>query len=278
MIGSGAHGVAEAVFLRGYTADITLIAPDRAHDLAPEDQARLRDLDIRAVDGPCQAVAALDEAIVVETRRRPLHVRQRLSGFGLGRAQRAGRPDRRGAERRDRLHPRRRPPAHQRARRLCRRRRRHRPRPDQPRHGRRRRRGDDDQERSGEGAAAWCAEKISPGRGGLQARNTGSATTLPSSRSAMPGRNGIRARLPSGRSISSRSPAPKFSTATTMPSASPAGALARQADQVGMIIFALRRAAAAPRAARSARCRAAPRRRRGRRSRRSGRSRRRCRA
>jgi thioredoxin reductase (NADPH) len=67
VIGSGARGIAEAVFLRGYTADITLIAPDRALDLDPDDQARLRDLGIRAVDGPCHAVAALDDAIVVET-------------------------------------------------------------------------------------------------------------------------------------------------------------------------------------------------------------------
>jgi thioredoxin reductase (NADPH) len=67
VIGSGSDGVAEAVFLRGYTADITLIAPDRAHDLRAEDQAKLRDLGIFTVDGPCHAVAALDEAIVVET-------------------------------------------------------------------------------------------------------------------------------------------------------------------------------------------------------------------
>jgi thioredoxin reductase (NADPH) len=67
VIGSGKAGVAEAIFLRGYTADIVLIAPDRAHDLHAEDQARLRELGIKAVDGPCHAVAALDEAIVVET-------------------------------------------------------------------------------------------------------------------------------------------------------------------------------------------------------------------
>jgi len=67
VIGSGSAGVAEAVFLRGYTADITLIAPDCGHDLDAEDQARLRDLGIHLVDGPCQAVAALDESIVVET-------------------------------------------------------------------------------------------------------------------------------------------------------------------------------------------------------------------
>jgi thioredoxin reductase (NADPH) len=67
VIGSGAHGVAEAVFLRSYTADITLIAPDRAHDLAADDRERLSNLGIAAVDGPCHAVAALADAIVVET-------------------------------------------------------------------------------------------------------------------------------------------------------------------------------------------------------------------
>ena len=67
VIGSGAHGVAEAVFLRGYTADVTLIAPDQALDVAAEDQERLRRLGIATVDGPCHAVAALDKAIVVET-------------------------------------------------------------------------------------------------------------------------------------------------------------------------------------------------------------------
>ena len=67
VIGSGAHGVAEAAFLRSYTADITLIAPHDAHDVAAEDQDRLRELGIGTVDGPCHAVAALDNAIVVET-------------------------------------------------------------------------------------------------------------------------------------------------------------------------------------------------------------------
>ena len=67
VIGSGSAGVAEAVFLRGYTADITLIAPDRGHDLDAEDQTKLGALGIHLVDGPCHAVAALDEAIVVET-------------------------------------------------------------------------------------------------------------------------------------------------------------------------------------------------------------------
>ena len=37
VIGSGSHGVAEALFLRSYTADVTLIAPDKALRLKPED-------------------------------------------------------------------------------------------------------------------------------------------------------------------------------------------------------------------------------------------------
>jgi thioredoxin reductase (NADPH) len=67
VIGSGAAGVAEALFLRGYSADITLIAPDKALDLAAADRKRLEACGILMVDGPCHAVAALKDAIVVET-------------------------------------------------------------------------------------------------------------------------------------------------------------------------------------------------------------------
>ena len=67
VIGSGSHGVAEAAFLRSYTADITLIAPDSAHSLAAADRERLAALGVHTVDGPCQAVAALADAIVVDT-------------------------------------------------------------------------------------------------------------------------------------------------------------------------------------------------------------------
>ena len=35
VIGSGSHGVAEALFMRSYTADVTLIAPDKAMRLKP---------------------------------------------------------------------------------------------------------------------------------------------------------------------------------------------------------------------------------------------------
>ncbi len=67
VIGSDSHGVAEAVFLRGYTADVTLIAPHAALKLTPEDRDKLKMAQIDCVDGPAQAVAALDKCIVVDT-------------------------------------------------------------------------------------------------------------------------------------------------------------------------------------------------------------------
>src|SRR3954447_12231449 len=42
VIGSDSHGVAEAVFIRSYTADVTLIAPDKALRLGREDQQKLK--------------------------------------------------------------------------------------------------------------------------------------------------------------------------------------------------------------------------------------------
>ena len=67
VIGSGSHGVAEAVFLRGFTADVTLIAPDKAHGLDPADRAKLREYGIKAVDGPSRGVALHEDCIVVDT-------------------------------------------------------------------------------------------------------------------------------------------------------------------------------------------------------------------
>jgi thioredoxin reductase (NADPH) len=67
VIGDDSHGVAEAAFLRGYTADVTLIAPDMAHDLVEADQTRLRGLGIRTIDGPCRTISTEGEQIMVET-------------------------------------------------------------------------------------------------------------------------------------------------------------------------------------------------------------------
>jgi thioredoxin reductase (NADPH) len=67
VIGSDSHGVAEALFLRTYTADLTLIAPDKALRLKPEDNKSLKDAGIECIDGPAQAVAISSDCIVVET-------------------------------------------------------------------------------------------------------------------------------------------------------------------------------------------------------------------
>ena len=67
VIGSDSHGVAEAVFIRSYTADVTLIAPDKALRLRPEDHKKLKDAGIDCVDDPAQAVAIAKDCIVVDT-------------------------------------------------------------------------------------------------------------------------------------------------------------------------------------------------------------------
>jgi thioredoxin reductase (NADPH) len=67
VIGSDSHGVAEAVFIRSYTADVTLIAPDTALNLSREDQQKMKGAGIDCVDGPAQAVAITGDCIVVDT-------------------------------------------------------------------------------------------------------------------------------------------------------------------------------------------------------------------
>jgi thioredoxin reductase (NADPH) len=67
VIGSDSHGVAEALFIRSYTADVTLIAPDTALELEPEEQAKLKAAGIDCVDGPAQAVAIASNCITVDT-------------------------------------------------------------------------------------------------------------------------------------------------------------------------------------------------------------------
>jgi thioredoxin reductase (NADPH) len=67
VIGSGSHGVAEALFMRSYTADVTLIAPDKAMNLNRDDHRKLDDAGIECVDGPAQAVAIADKCITIDT-------------------------------------------------------------------------------------------------------------------------------------------------------------------------------------------------------------------
>ena len=67
VLGSGSHGVAEAVFLRGYTADVTLIAPDKALNVSAVDRLALEGAGIETVDGPAEAVAIAEDSLTVDT-------------------------------------------------------------------------------------------------------------------------------------------------------------------------------------------------------------------
>jgi thioredoxin reductase (NADPH) len=67
VLGSGHHGVAEAIFLRGYSTDVTLIAPDRATHVTAVDRLALEAAGIETVDGPARAVAIGDKCITVDT-------------------------------------------------------------------------------------------------------------------------------------------------------------------------------------------------------------------
>lgn len=57
VIGSGNHGTREAEFLRGYTADVTLVSPLGEHELDAECRERLDDAGIGVVAGPCDGFA-----------------------------------------------------------------------------------------------------------------------------------------------------------------------------------------------------------------------------
>jgi len=67
VIGSGAHGTREAIFLRGYTADLTLISPEAEHELDPQCMAELDKAGIARIDGPCGNYAIEDSQLAFDT-------------------------------------------------------------------------------------------------------------------------------------------------------------------------------------------------------------------
>jgi thioredoxin reductase (NADPH) len=67
VIGTGEHGMREALFLRGFTPDVSLIAPGAAHDLDDACRAKLDDAGIVHIDGPCAAIAIDGDRIKVNT-------------------------------------------------------------------------------------------------------------------------------------------------------------------------------------------------------------------
>ena len=67
VIGTGDHGMREALFLRGYTRDVTLIAPGAAHELDDACRAELDDAGIAHLDGPCTPIRVEGDEIIVCT-------------------------------------------------------------------------------------------------------------------------------------------------------------------------------------------------------------------
>lgn len=57
VIGTGSHGTGEALFLRGYTSDLTLVSPEAEHALDEACQAELDSAGIARIDGPCGGFA-----------------------------------------------------------------------------------------------------------------------------------------------------------------------------------------------------------------------------
>lgn len=67
VIGTGDHGMREALFLRGYTRDVTLIAPGAAHDLDDTCRANLDEAGIVHVDGPCDPIRIDGDELAIDT-------------------------------------------------------------------------------------------------------------------------------------------------------------------------------------------------------------------
>lgn len=67
VIGTGDHGMREALFLRGYTRDVTLIAPEAEHGLDDACAAKLDAAGIQRVDGPCGGFAIEGDQLALDT-------------------------------------------------------------------------------------------------------------------------------------------------------------------------------------------------------------------
>lgn len=67
VLGTSDHGTAEALFLRGFTRDVTLVCPDGDHDLDAECSVKLEDAGIARVAGPCGGYAIEGERIAFDT-------------------------------------------------------------------------------------------------------------------------------------------------------------------------------------------------------------------
>lgn len=65
IVGTGPGAAGEARFVRGFTNDVTVIAPESAHDFTDEDRASLTDAGIAIVDGPIDVIEPGDGQIAI---------------------------------------------------------------------------------------------------------------------------------------------------------------------------------------------------------------------
>ncbi|KQR81406.1 NAD(P)/FAD-dependent oxidoreductase [Sphingomonas sp. Leaf343] len=69
IVGKGSHGMKEALFLRGYTRDVTLVSPEADLDLDPACEAALDAAGITRVQGPCGGFAVEGAQLAFDTAR-----------------------------------------------------------------------------------------------------------------------------------------------------------------------------------------------------------------
>ena len=67
VIGKGSHGMKEALFLRGYTRDVTLVSPDGGLDLDAACERALDDAGVTRVTGPCGGYAIEGDRFAFDT-------------------------------------------------------------------------------------------------------------------------------------------------------------------------------------------------------------------
>ena len=67
VLGTADHGTAEALFLRGYTADLTLVCPHGDHELDSKCSSKLEDSGIAVVAGPCGGFAIEGDRLAFDT-------------------------------------------------------------------------------------------------------------------------------------------------------------------------------------------------------------------
>ena len=71
VLGSDAHGVTEALFIRGYTRDVTLL-PARFADLNAEDRAKLADAGVTVIEQPVDTIDFADNQVRIGSGGRHL--------------------------------------------------------------------------------------------------------------------------------------------------------------------------------------------------------------